>query len=100
MTAAGAAAEMMDFRRGCGSSDGPTSQGSSERPPLNAKAFILLDSRSRAAVAIVFSGPDLALEPANRVRHSHCSAPPDNGVPRPRPSFVKTLVRDDRSPRL
>ena len=32
MTAAGAAAEMMDFRRGCGSGDGPAFQGSSELP--------------------------------------------------------------------
>ena len=36
---------------------------------------ILPSSRSRAAVAIVFSGPDLALDPANRVRRSHCSPP-------------------------
>ena len=38
--------------------------------------MISLDSRSRAAIAIVFSGPDLALETANHVRRLHCSPPP------------------------
>ena len=37
---------------------------------------ILLNSRSRAAEAIVFSEPDLALDPASRVRRSRCSPPP------------------------
>ena len=36
----------------------------------------MLDSRSCAAVAIVFSGPDLMLEIANCVRHSYCIPPP------------------------
>ena len=45
-------ADMIDFCRGCGSGDGSPFQGS------------------------VFSGPDL-LDPANRVRRSHCSPPPN-----------------------
>ena len=57
------------------------------RPP------ILLDSRSRAAVAIVFSEPDLALDPANCVRRSHCSVLPDRFVPHPRSSSVETFLR-------
>ena len=51
-------------------------------------------------VALVFAGPDLALEPADRVRRSHISVPLDRLVPRPRSSFIETVVHDDRSPRL
>ena len=94
MTAVGAAAKTMDFRRGCGSGDGPSFQGSSDMPSRRVEwTQILVDSGSRAAATIVFGGPDLALEPANRVRRSHCSAPSDRFVPRPRSSFIQTVDR-------
>ena len=80
MTAARAAAETMDVRRGCGSGDGSSFRGSSDRSPRPWKWLsISLDGSSRAAVAIIFSGPDLALEPAIRIRRSYLCVTPSLG---------------------
>ena len=60
-------------------------------PFLNAKVVDLtIDSRNCAAVTIIFSGPDPALELANRDRFVLCSCS----------SFVETVVRDDQRPGL
>ena len=82
-----------DRRRSCGSDDGSSFQGSSEIPSRwTGGSLILLHSRSHAAPAIVFDGPDLALEPVNCAHRSHCSAPPDSFV-RPAIGAVVTLDR-------
>ena len=95
------AAETIDFRRGYGSGDGSSFQGSSDRSPRPwTRQSISLDSSLSRAVAVVFSEPDLALEPANCVRRLHYSALSGRFAPRPCSSFDETVVRDDQSPRL
>ena len=64
------------------------------------RPMILLNSRSGAAVIIVFSGADLALDPVSRDRRSHSSAPTGRFVPHPRSSIIETVARGSRRPQL
>ena len=94
MTDARAATEMIDYRRVCGFGDRSAFQGSLDRPPCPwTRPSISPDSSVSRAVAVVFGGPDLALEPANRVRRSHSSPLSDRFVPRSRSSFIETVAR-------
>ena len=101
MTAVRAAAETIDFRRGCGSSDGSAFQRSSHRSPRPMEWLsILRNSSSRCSVAIVSTGSSSWRQSQAIASVARTAAPPGCFVPRAYSSSVKIVLRGDRRPRL